>query len=231
MDFGEKLKTLRHQRNWTQPEAAEQVGIEQSYLSKLENGKSCPSPEIFDRLLEAYELDETKMLAELSTKSRAQLKTIPRVSGHLASIKASQLRVHRAWLLGALMLIGMGAFFVAGSYYELFGDNRIYEYRSKGIVLAGESVDVFNNWREVSRGGEEFASMEKQMYERLDEELLVSWDFRGTQFNVPVDGGSRTYDLGEVIHRVSTPNRVTAALGIAFVLMGLVSLYLSRAWK
>ena len=231
MDFGDKLKTLRHQRGWTQPEAAEQVGIEQSYLSKLENGKSLPSPDMFDRILETFELDEAELMSGLSTKSCAQLKTIPRVAGQLASIKASQQRVHRAWLLGALLLMGLGAFFVAGSYYQLFGENRIYEYRSDGIVLPGESVDVFRNWQQATRDDAEFEVLRKQMYERLDEDLLMDSDYRGNQFNVTVDGGSRTYYQTDTIPHVSVLNRVTAALGVAFLVMGLVSLYLSRSWK
>ena len=36
MKFGEYLKSQRDARGWTQPMAAEKIGIEQSYLSKLE---------------------------------------------------------------------------------------------------------------------------------------------------------------------------------------------------
>lgn len=230
MDFGEKLKSLRNQRGWTQPEAAEQVGIEQSYLSKLENGKSLPSPEVFDRILETYELDEVALLSGVSTKSCAQLRAIPRVAGHLASVRAAQVRVHHSWLVGALLLVGLGSFFVAGSYYQLFGENKIYEYRSSGVVLTGESIDVFRDYGPVT-DSREHAALQKQMYDRLEEELLISNDYRGNQFNVPVEGGSRTYNLTEVVPRVSKANRVAAPLGITALMMGLVSLYLSRSWK
>lgn len=43
MNFGEKLKRIRTEKNLTQPRFAEAIGIEQSYLSKLENDKSQPS--------------------------------------------------------------------------------------------------------------------------------------------------------------------------------------------
>jgi len=43
MNFGERIKQLRTARNMTQPQLAEAIGIEQSYLSKLENDKSVPS--------------------------------------------------------------------------------------------------------------------------------------------------------------------------------------------
>src|SRR5688572_18022983 len=39
VNFGEKVKQLRAERNLTQPQLAQAIGIEQSYLSKLENDK------------------------------------------------------------------------------------------------------------------------------------------------------------------------------------------------
>ena len=49
--LGQQLKQLRNNKKLSQPEFAQQVGIEQSYLSKLENDKSIPSNEIFRALL------------------------------------------------------------------------------------------------------------------------------------------------------------------------------------
>ena len=43
MSFQENLRTLRLARGLTQPLLAEKADIEQSYLSKLENGRSKPS--------------------------------------------------------------------------------------------------------------------------------------------------------------------------------------------
>jgi transcriptional regulator with XRE-family HTH domain len=57
MNFGAYLKSQRDARGWTQPMAAEKIGIEQSYLSKLETGKATPSEEMFERLVNAYDID------------------------------------------------------------------------------------------------------------------------------------------------------------------------------
>ena len=65
MKFGEKLKVLRHDRGLTQPEMAEAIGIEQSYLSKLENDKSLPSEDTFVRILEVFGLDSLKGMPSL----------------------------------------------------------------------------------------------------------------------------------------------------------------------
>jgi len=56
MSFQENLRTLRLARGLTQPLLAEKAGIEQSYLSKLENGRSRPSDEVLARLAQALEV-------------------------------------------------------------------------------------------------------------------------------------------------------------------------------
>ena len=53
MTLGEYIKDARAQMQLSQPQLAEQIGIKQSYLSKLENDKSLPSNEVFRRLLNA----------------------------------------------------------------------------------------------------------------------------------------------------------------------------------
>lgn len=56
MSFHENLRTLRLARGQTQPALAEKAGIEQSYLSKLENGRSRPSEDVLTRLAQALEV-------------------------------------------------------------------------------------------------------------------------------------------------------------------------------
>lgn len=55
MSFQENLRTLRLTRGFTQPALAEKADIEQSYLSKLENGRSKPSEDVLGRLASALE--------------------------------------------------------------------------------------------------------------------------------------------------------------------------------
>lgn len=56
MSFNENLRTLRLARGLTQPALAEKAGIEQSYLSKLENGRSKPSEDVLARLAQALDV-------------------------------------------------------------------------------------------------------------------------------------------------------------------------------
>jgi transcriptional regulator with XRE-family HTH domain len=81
MTFGDRLRELRLQNGFNQRDLAEKVGIDFTYLSKIENDKmSPPSQETIRKLAEELEvdLDELLILAnrvpddvkEVITKSR-----------------------------------------------------------------------------------------------------------------------------------------------------------------
>ncbi|MEO2281554.1 helix-turn-helix domain-containing protein [Pseudoalteromonas pernae] len=54
MELAEQLLKLRKEQQWTQAFAAREIGIQQSYLSKLENNKLVPSPEVIEKLAATY---------------------------------------------------------------------------------------------------------------------------------------------------------------------------------
>jgi len=55
--LGKHLKILRAARSLTQTEAAQRIGIEQSYLSKLESEQAWASLEILKRVCRVYKID------------------------------------------------------------------------------------------------------------------------------------------------------------------------------
>jgi transcriptional regulator with XRE-family HTH domain len=63
MAFHDNLRTLRLARGLTQPALAAKADIEQSYLSKLENGRSRPSDEVLARLAQALETAPENLLS------------------------------------------------------------------------------------------------------------------------------------------------------------------------
>ena len=63
MKLGERIKQLRNDAELTQPELAVKAGIEQSYLSKLENEKSTPSFEILTKIASAFEMDTMTLIS------------------------------------------------------------------------------------------------------------------------------------------------------------------------
>lgn len=78
--LGQQLKQLRNNKKLSQSEFAQQVGIEQSYLSKFENDKSIPSNEIFRSLLIALDLSVDEFMNPLiSSHDKTRLMQIPDV--------------------------------------------------------------------------------------------------------------------------------------------------------
>ena len=65
MNFGDRIRQLRIDKNLTQPELAAAMGIEQSYLSKLENGKSLPSNDMLQRILDVFGTDVGDLVDDL----------------------------------------------------------------------------------------------------------------------------------------------------------------------
>jgi transcriptional regulator with XRE-family HTH domain len=61
--FGVRLRTLRRERGWTQRQLADQVGLDFTYLSKLENGADIPGEKAVERLAHALRTDADELLA------------------------------------------------------------------------------------------------------------------------------------------------------------------------
>ena len=135
MNFGEKLKQLRTDKNLTQPQLADAIGIEQSYLSKLENDKSTPSAEIFQAILKALAIDVASLLENIDQKFiYAQLRQIPEVANYLNASIAYENHNIKKWLLGsaAACVIGLTLIICGGEFFnrEVAGGFRQYSLRN-----------------------------------------------------------------------------------------------------
>jgi len=66
MRFGERLRELRQAKNLSQRDLAEQVGVNFTYISKIENEKldfaQFPGEELIRKLAMALEADEDELL-------------------------------------------------------------------------------------------------------------------------------------------------------------------------
>ena len=70
MDFGPYLRDLRRQRRLTQQQLADAVGIDFTYLSKIENARvDPPSEATIRRLAAALQTDPEEMLARAAKVS------------------------------------------------------------------------------------------------------------------------------------------------------------------
>ena len=111
------LLQLRKQKGWTQAFAAREIGIQQSYLSKLENGKFLPSQEVCEKIAVAYDV-EISILQET----------------HTPEMQRSFILTFDKWSVRAL--IWPAVLFIC-AYFELFFSQRFYTYQfevPKGIM-------------------------------------------------------------------------------------------------
>ena len=220
MNLGDKLKNLRKEKNWTQPQLAETIGIEQSYLSKLENGKSIPSADVYQLILTTFKIDTEEFLDGIDHSIiHRHLRQIPEVANFLSNKQTSNHKRQLRWIVSSAFFVTMGiTLLLAGKYALLFPNNQ-YNYFSEGIVLKGESKEIYlKNY--VASNNEELQAITKKFNDRRDEEYLLNSTYQGEIFNIPVDGGSRTYQLKNEKTVERAENQLVILLGILFFTSG-----------
>lgn len=60
--FGEKLRTLRKQRGLSQTELAEILGVQQSYVGKLERGERVPNVTMIRKVAELFNVSFDQLM-------------------------------------------------------------------------------------------------------------------------------------------------------------------------
>jgi len=119
MELADKLIQLRKAKGWTQANAANIIDIQQSYLSKLENGHYVPSSDVVDKLCIAYQIKSSELLSV----PNKQLKTYSFVS---------------VLLITSIMLLAAG-------YLSLFFPQTYYTYKATPVQSV-QSEEVMLNF-------------------------------------------------------------------------------------
>jgi transcriptional regulator with XRE-family HTH domain len=134
MPFHENLRTLRLARGLTQPSLAEKAGIEQSYLSKLENGRSKPSEEVLGRIAQALDV-KPEALTQNGDEAEERTRRWQRVGFSAAA----------AIVLAAVFLLGRATAIYPLSFGEVVKGARADENRVLGIRdLAPKGLEVIS---------------------------------------------------------------------------------------
>jgi len=229
MNLGEKLRQLRHDQNLTQPELADAMGIEQSYVSKLENDKYVPSSDVFGRILDVFKLEVGDLVDDLDQGVRNQLRQIPDVERHFNEQKQLVIGNRRRWLLISTVLVAVGAALIYGGSTYVFASKFDYQYVSYGVVLEGESREIFRRFRPVQDPFRVQRSEDPNgVSSRLDEQYSHTRAYMGTAYNVPVDGGSRTFYLEAENEIDPWQNKAFAFIGVLFFVLGAIGLILDK---
>lgn len=225
MKLSEKIKLLRTAENLTQPELASKAGIEQSYLSKLENDKGSPSYEIINKIAQAFGLNGMELINSLSQSYIEQkLSHIPEVAAEYASIKRRQEgRLKRRFIYASLLVVlGVGLFFMGHNgviYPEL---NHIYV--SQGVIKDQETVYQFdpNPIRAIQETPEEASERKIANRSRINVSQISVVEHMGSSFIKPVEGGKRVYEFREYREMDSMPNDMVSTLGVMLIVAGLL---------
>jgi transcriptional regulator with XRE-family HTH domain len=231
VNFGEKLKQLRAERNLTQPQLAQAIGIEQSYLSKLENDKSVPSADIFQAILKAFSIDVGTFLDGVDEKQvYRDLRQVPEVSNHLNAQMNTKIHSIKAWLFasGISLALGLGLG-IAGLRGLLFSSTQ-YNYESAGILLQGEPTDFFETYVAMlydQQGAGEITSKERvqrsiEIGKRRVRDYEVLDTYRGKAYTEDVPGGHRTYYFVQATEFERPQNRWLMLAGVLLTSGGIV---------
>jgi len=213
------------------------LGIEQSYLSKLENDKSVPSNDIFRQLLAALSLSTQEFIEALDTdKHKQQLKLIPDIELLLAQKNRMNVQNLRRYLYISSILVIIGVtLFYTGSSKQLFNETR-YQYQSHGLVMIDEPDDIFSSWsHRIDTDGETGRALRKEkrleMENRRDNSFLLTMENRGPEFTVILENGKRHY-FYEGEERI--PRAINAwlqILGVLLVTSGLIGFALEKRFN
>lgn len=231
MKFGEKIRQLRNDKQLTQPELAQALGIEQSYLSKLENDKSLPSNDVLNRMLDFFAVDVAGLMRDMDPATSNQMRQIPDVAEHFRHQKQLLIGNQKRWLLLSALMLSLGLALVYAGRVHLFFPDTVYQYKSHGIVLKGEPKEIFRRPTLVvpdSAGHEARLQITDAIKARTDEEFLLLSEFRGEIFSLPVSGGSRTYYLSGEMQIDPRPSKFVVFLGVLLSVLGLFALILER---
>ena len=237
MKFGEFIKQQRDKKGWTQPEAAEKIQIEQSYLSKIENNKATPSSDIFDQLKLQYGFSIKELDGALSNSDLEKLTDIAVVKEFLLTMKKRMERHKRNWMIVGLLMTMWGAFSFALGIVMKDHTTLLHLYESKGVVKQGESLNIYNNLPSSSRLsgfislGETQHFEQNPMFERLDYQQLTFDVDKGTFFTEDTQDGKRRFNRVQNFREQSLwPHYLGVSFGVMLLAGGLCSFYLRKKW-
>ncbi|TNE61463.1 MAG: XRE family transcriptional regulator [Alphaproteobacteria bacterium] len=233
MKFGDYIRQKREKNGWTQPEAAARANIEQSYLSKLETGKSYPSEDIFGRLIQIYDIDMDDLCRTVTPGELDTLREIRQVRDILLLRQRNEKRFMRGWLLAGLVMVmlGGGMLGIAASVQD--PGRNLYTYRSEGVIREGEPLHVFDFMAAgVPMGDDESRSTAETLASRLDYKFIETVTNRGDSFVEREQDGIRVFQL---VGREQRPDGMAISLhygmGVMFLIGGIACFYIARRWR
>lgn len=240
MKLGEKIKLLRTELDMTQPELAEKAGIEQSYLSKLENDKGSPSFDIINRIAMALGTSGMALINSLGQSYiEDNLSHIPEVAAEYESVRLHrEISQKKRFLLSSSFIAGGLFLFVAGFTNVFYPESAAHYYLSEGIIRTGEPDYLFDAgaFRTDTvigiESGNDYDTRMEQIKNRIQQDTFVSYTYLGEHIIREVEGGKRKYYRFNAIQDVErSENDLILSLGLALIVSGMLGLVYSLRFK
>lgn len=134
--FGQHLKKLRTNAGYTQNALAQHLGIEQSSLSYLENDRTAPNEEIFNKILTIFQCSAKDLLDALDQEYvRKHLSHLPVVAKgqlHIAQKKSTAVLYDRFYLsISGSLILGIALFLLG--ILGIIQSNHLFHYQATVI--------------------------------------------------------------------------------------------------
>ncbi len=223
MKLSEKIKLLRTAESLTQPELASKAGIEQSYLSKLENDKGTPSYEVINKIAQVFGMTGMELINSLNQSYIEQnLSHIPEVAAEYASIKARQLRQSKRHFTLSSLVVVLGVGLIYMGIHSVFFPEVEHIYVSPGVIKASESIYQFDEGpiEAIHETREEAIERIMANRPRIDVSQIYLKEDMGRSFIEQVDGGKRVYSFRETKDLDSVNNDLISSLGVMLMVAG-----------
>ncbi|PCI61402.1 MAG: hypothetical protein COB35_06315 [Gammaproteobacteria bacterium] len=223
MKLSDKIKQLRNSANLTQPELAQAAGIEQSYLSKLENDKGSPSFEVISKLAAALNTDAMAIIEALDAiYVKENLAHIPEIAAKATEIRIAKKQKEKSGFIKAAVMIVFGlAFVLLGSAKTVFSEYT-YEYYSKGVLKKGESLHQFSKGLnfDIDKSAKQYEQRRINNKSRIDERLILINEYKGQEFIENIPEGRRIYRLENKTDSTHHYNDFIVVLGMVLLISG-----------
>lgn len=219
MRFGDYIRDTRRGLKWTQPEAAKEIGIEQSYLSKLESGKSYPSEDIFSSLVKVYKLDLIDLKNKLFAADLDRLREISEIRSIILSNEKDTRKRVQAWLLSGVFALALGGACLGTSFLAEDREVAFFQYKSGG---AGQEDATMNST------ALNVPESQPETPARIEEQYLSLKEYRGVVFFENLPEGTRTWRFfGSTKDTVRSRLRWFMIPAISLILGGLGCFFVS----
>ncbi|MEP2654022.1 MAG: helix-turn-helix transcriptional regulator, partial [Paraglaciecola sp.] len=213
---------------------AEKIGIEQSYLSKLENDKSLPSNEVLRKVLDAFNLSLSAFLKDFELgKEHGALRQIPIIDEYFSEQGKLKFAQQRVYLITSSLIIVLAVtLFYMGYSKQVFTETQ-FQYESQGVIFEGEPDVIFSRWMTLLSPNELadrtfMANKKLEIALRVDEQMISLFEYAGQSFKQKQQGGHRHFVLKREKQIKRPINAWLQVLGVFLFTFGIMGFVIEK---